>query len=127
MSELSIQPSKSGVFNVSMIENRKNIDEVVVVGYGSQKVTKVSGAISTVKSDAIKKLNPVRLEEALQGAASGVTVIQSGSPGSKPTLFIRGIPGLGADPVIIVDGVPRTVNDLNSIWTVQIKLAEVYT
>jgi TonB-linked SusC/RagA family outer membrane protein len=115
MSELSIQPTKSGVFNVSMIENRKNLDEVVVVGYGSQKVTKVSGAISTVKSDAIKKLNPVRLEEALQGAASGVTVIQSGSPGSKPTLFIRGIPGLGADPVIIVDGVPQTVNDLNSI------------
>jgi TonB-dependent starch-binding outer membrane protein SusC len=115
MASRNIQVSSAGVVNIQMEEISKNLDEVIVVGYGTQKVTKVSGAISTVKSDVIKKLNPVRLEEALQGAASGVTVIQSGAPGSKPTLFIRGIPGLGADPVVIVDGVPQTVNDLNSI------------
>jgi hypothetical protein len=51
------------------------LGEVVVVGYGTQKITKVSGAIATVKSDAIKKLNPVRLEEALQGGASGVSEV----------------------------------------------------
>ena len=115
MASITLQAKATGKINVVMQTSAKQLDDVVVIGYGTQKVTKVSGAISTVKSEAIKKLNPVRLEEALQGAASGVTVIQSGAPGAKPTLFIRGIPGLGADPVIIVDGVPQTVNDLNSI------------
>ncbi|MEO7310959.1 MAG: TonB-dependent receptor [Chitinophagaceae bacterium] len=93
-----------------------SLNDVVVVGYGTQKVTKVSGAISTIKSADIEKLNPVRTEDALQGRASGVNVIQSGSPGSKPTVLIRGIPSFsGTDPVVIVDGVPQSLTDLNSI------------
>ena len=93
-----------------------DLEEVVVIGYGTQKVTKVSGAISTVKAADIQKLNPVRVEEALQGRASGVSVIQSGSPGSKPTVLIRGIPSFsGTDPVVIIDGVPQTLTDFNSI------------
>ncbi len=96
--------------------NVSNLNDVVVVGYGSQKVTKVSGAISTVKAADIEKLNPVRAEDALQGRASGVNVIQNGSPGSKPTVLIRGIPSFsGTDPVVIVDGVPQSLTDLNSI------------
>ena len=67
------------------------LDEVVVVGYGTQKVTNVSGAISTIKTEDIEKSGAVRVEEAIQGRASGVTVIQSGSPGVKPTLFVRGV------------------------------------
>jgi len=83
------------------------LSDVVVLGYGTQKVTKVSGAISTVKGADIDKLRPVRTEEALQGRASGVNVIQGGSPGSKPTVLIRGIPSYsGTDPIVIIDGVP---------------------
>lgn len=115
MSPITIQVNKAGEQTVMLDESITNLDEVVVVGYGTQKVTKVSGAISTVKSADIQKLAPVRIEQALQGTASGVSVIQNGSPGSKPTLFIRGIPGLGADPAVIVDGIPQTINDLNSI------------
>jgi TonB-dependent starch-binding outer membrane protein SusC len=93
-----------------------NLNDVVVVGYGSQKVTKVSGAISTVKAADIEKLVPVRTEDALQGRATGVNVIQGGSPGSKPTVLIRGIPSFsGTDPVVIIDGVPQSLTDLNSI------------
>ena len=92
------------------------LTDVVVVGYGTQKITKVSGAISTIKSADIEKLRPVRTEEALQGRASGVNVIQSGSPGSKPTVLVRGIPSFsGTDPVVIIDGVPQTLTDFNSI------------
>ena len=92
------------------------LEEVIVVGYGTQKITNVSGAISTVKSGDIQKINPVRTEEALQGRASGVSVIQSGSPGSKPTVLIRGIPSFsGTDPVVIIDGIPQTLTDFNSI------------
>jgi TonB-linked SusC/RagA family outer membrane protein len=92
------------------------LSDVVVVGYGTQKITKVSGAISTIKSADIEKLRPVRTEDVLQGRASGVSVIQSGSPGSKPTVLIRGIPSFsGTDPVVIVDGIPQSLTDLNSI------------
>ena len=114
-SPTSIQINKEGAVTVLLEESSKNMDEVIVIGYGTRKITKVSGAISTVKSADIQRLSPVRIEQALQGSASGVSVIQNGTPGSKPTLFIRGIPGLGADPAVIVDGIPQTINDLNSI------------
>jgi TonB-dependent starch-binding outer membrane protein SusC len=92
------------------------LTDVVVIGYGTQKITKVSGAISTIKSADIEKLRPVRTEDALQGRASGVNVIQNGSPGSKPTVLIRGIPSFsGTDPVVIIDGSPQTLTDFNSI------------
>lgn len=91
-------------------------EAIVVIGYGTQKITKVSGAVSTIKGSDVQKLTPVRVEEALQGNASGVNVIQSGSPGSKPAVYIRGIPDLGgSEPTVIVDGVQQTTNDLNSI------------
>ncbi len=105
-----------GPLEITLNPAVSKLNEVIVVGYGTQRVTKVSGAISTVKAADIEKLKPVRTEEALQGKASGVTVIQSGSPGSKPTVLIRGIPSFsGTDPVVIIDGVPQSLTDLNSI------------
>ena len=103
-----------------------SIEEVVVIGYGVQKVTKVSGAISTVKGSDIEKLRPVRAEDALQGRASGVTVISNGSPGSKPTVLIRGIPSFtGTDPVVIIDGIPQTLDDFNAINSADIESMNV--
>lgn len=103
-----------------------SLGEVVVVGYGTQKVTKVSGAISTIKAGDIDKLKPVRTEDVLQGRASGVNVIQSGSPGSKPTVLIRGIPSFsGTDPVVIIDGVPQTLTDFNAISPADIESISV--
>lgn len=92
------------------------LTDVVVVGYGTQRLTRVSGAISTIKSADIEKARPVRVEEALQGRAAGVNVIQPGTPGAKPTVLIRGIPSFsGTDPIVIIDGVPQTLTDFNSI------------
>jgi TonB-linked SusC/RagA family outer membrane protein len=118
---------KAGEVEVSLGQNPANtLGDVVVVGYGTQKVTKISGAISTVKSSDIEKLKPVRTEEALQGKASGVNVIQSGSPGAKPTVLIRGIPSFsGTDPVVIIDGVPQTLTDLNAINAADIESINV--
>ncbi len=104
------------VVEIVLAEQVADLSEVIVVGYGTQKVTKVSGAISTVKAADIEKLKPVRVEDALQGRASGVTVISPGSPGAKPTVLIRGIPSFsGTDPVVIIDGAPQTLTDFNSI------------
>lgn len=103
-------------------EDAEALDEIVVIGYGTQKVTDVSGAISTVKSEIIENLKPLRVEDALQGNASGVAVIQGGAPGSKPTVLIRGIPSFtGTDPVVIIDGVPQTLDDLNAINSADIQ------
>ena len=102
--------------NIVLEEDLTSLQEVVVIGYGTQKVTNVSGAISIIKSAEIEKQKPLRVEEALQGRASGVSVIQNGSPGSKPTVLIRGIPSFsGTDPVVIIDGVPQTLDDLNAV------------
>jgi len=103
-----------------------NLEDVIVVGYGSQKITKVSGAISTIKSADIEKINAVRTEEALQGRAAGVNVIQGGSPGAKPTVLIRGIPSFtGTDPTVIIDGVQQSLVDLNSINPADIETINV--
>ncbi|HEY8398592.1 MAG TPA: carboxypeptidase-like regulatory domain-containing protein, partial [Flavihumibacter sp.] len=104
------------VLNIVLQSLNAQMDEVVVVGYGTQKITKISGAIATVKEREIEKLRPVRAEDAIQGRASGVTVISPGSPGAKPTVLIRGIPSYtGTDPVVVVDGSIQTLDDLNSI------------
>jgi hypothetical protein len=100
----------AGVENFVLDDDAKTLSEVVVVGYGTQKVTNISGAISVVKSSDIKKLNAVRAEEALQGLVSGVTVIQPGSPGARPSVLVRGIPSFsGNDPTVVVDGSIQTL------------------
>ncbi len=126
MEPIRYKVTGSGAIDIQMEESNKKLDEVVVVGYGTQKVTKVSGAISTVKAADIEKLRPTRAEEALQGRASGVTVISAGTPGAKPTVLIRGIPSFsGTDPVVIIDGVPQTLTDFNSINALDIESINV--
>lgn len=118
MATMEKKVNGAGVVNFSLEQNnsKNDLDEVVVIGYGTQKVTKVSGAISSVKAVDIEKAQAVRIEEAIQGRASGVTVIQSGSPGVKPTFLIRGIPSYnGSQPLVIVDGSQQTLDDFNSI------------
>ncbi|MGF2413358.1 MAG: TonB-dependent receptor plug domain-containing protein, partial [Ferruginibacter sp.] len=111
---------------VTLTEISTKLNEVVVVGYGTQKVTKVSGAISTVKAADIEKLKPVRAEEALQGRASGVTVISAGAPGAAPTVLVRGIPSFtGSGPIVVIDGVPQTLTDFNAINAADIESINV--
>jgi TonB-dependent starch-binding outer membrane protein SusC len=123
----AVELSASEAVSVQLEESESTtLSDVVVVGYGTQKITKVSGAISTIKGADIEKLRPVRTEEALQGRASGVSVIQNGAPGSKPTVLIRGIPSFsGTDPVVIIDGVPQSLTDLNSINAADIESINV--
>lgn len=106
----------NGMMNIVLMPSQSKLDEVVVVGYGVQRATKISGAVSTVKGADIEKLKPVRAEDALQGRASGVTVISNGSPGAKPTVLVRGIPSYtGTDPVVVVDGSIQSLDDFNAI------------
>lgn len=120
-------PVTDGFMEITLVSAiSPQLEEVVVVGYGTQKATKVSGAISTIKAAEIEKLRPVRTEDALQGRASGVTVISPGSPGAKPTVLIRGIPSYsGTGPLVIVDGSIQSLDDLNSINSADIESINV--
>ncbi len=95
------------VINVTMEENTTKLDEVVVVGYGVQKKSSVTGAISQVKSEDIENRTISNAQQALQGKTSGVQVIQtSGSPGASPTVRVRGYSSnVSSEPLYVVDGV----------------------
>lgn len=92
--------------NVTLVPAFVNMGEVVVVGYGTQKKSDLTGAISSVSAKDLEKATPINATEALQGRAAGVMVTSnSGAPGSEGTIRIRGIGTVNNnDPVYIVDG-----------------------
>ena len=127
---LNLKISSTDLLNdnilISMEKDLSELDEVIVIGYGSQKLSDISGAVSTVNADAIEASSPVRVEDALQGQASGINIISSGSPGSKPTVLIRGITSYaGNDPLVVIDGVSATIDDLNSLNPNDVKSVNV--
>jgi len=85
------------------------LDEVVVVGYGTQKKSVVTGAISSVRASELEDQPVVRVEQALQGRTSGLTIAaQTGAPGAAATVRLRGFTSFGNgknDPLWVVDGV----------------------
>lgn len=98
--------------NVQLKPNEagRQLNDVVVVGYGSQKKGEVTGAISSIKGEELSKMTVGTIGSALQGKVSGVSVVASGSePGANPQVFIRGISTFGSNaPLYVVDGVPVT-------------------
>ena len=94
--------------NVILKENSNMLDEVVAIGYGTQKKSVVTAAISKVGSDELELTSPVRMDNALKGLASGVTVTSSsGQPGAAARVRIRGVGTINnSDPLYIVDGMP---------------------
>ncbi len=100
---------------VSLKESTQLLDEVVVIGYGSQKKKEVTGAVSVVTAETLERLRPVKVEQALQGTVSGVNVTtQSGSPGAGLSIRIRGVGTNGtADPIAIIDGYQGELGLLN--------------
>jgi len=105
------------VINVVLTEDIKTINEVVVVGYGTQKRTTVTGAISSVKASDLQDQQVTRLDDALRGRVTGVSVVQSsGSPGSAPQIRVRGVTSrLNSDPLYIIDGVTVDNGGLDNI------------
>ncbi len=97
------------VYNVVLQEDVQSLDEVVVVGYGSQKRSELTGSVSSVKADEIKDFSSKSLAESISGMAAGVMVTKSeGTPGSEADIIIRGAGSLnGMRPLYIVDGVPQ--------------------
>ena len=99
------------VYNIKLVEDAaKQLNEVVVVGYGTQKKSEVTGSITSVKSDAIKDFSSNSVADALGGMAAGVAVTKStGAPGENPDIIIRGAASVnGMSPLYVVDGVRQS-------------------
>ena len=92
--------------DVILMASLESLDEIVVVAYGKQSRKTVTGAIATVDADEIASLPVTNAEQALQGRAAGVTIVNSGSPGSSPQVLIRGLGTFGNNsPLYVIDGV----------------------
>ena len=104
---------------ITLAEDSQALDEIVVVGYGVQKKSVVTAAISRVTADELNAAKPSRVEDALKGKVSGVQITQSsGQPGSDSKVRIRGIGTVNnSDPLYIVDGMPVDggINYLNPV------------
>jgi TonB-linked SusC/RagA family outer membrane protein len=114
---------QSDEINVNLALDVQNLEQVVVVGYGVQKKSLVTGSISKIESKDITAMPATRVEQALQGKTSGVYIAQSsGTPGGAMSIKIRGNSSDGKnDPIYIVDGIKTgsidflAPNDIESI------------
>ena len=102
--------------NIKLAEATQNLDEVVVVGYGTQKKGDVTTAITSVKTKDLEQRPVISAAQAIQGRAAGIQVVQpNGAPGAGLAVRIRGNTSISAsnDPLYVVDGIP--VQDISSI------------
>lgn len=109
MESKEVAVSNQTTFNVSLDQSLDNIDEVVVVGYGTQKKATVTGSVAAVKGDELKKSPAINLSNAIAGRVAGVVATnRSGEPGSDGSgIRIRGTNTLGdSGPLIVIDGIP---------------------
>ena len=94
-------------FKITLLSDVIGVDEVVVVGYGSQQKKSVTGAVSTVSQEDIKAIPSANAASRLQGRVAGVTVVNDNSPGGDATVRVRGFGTINNNsPLYIVDGVP---------------------
>lgn len=96
-------------FDVSLEEDVQSLEEVVVVGYGTVKKSDLTGSVSSVKGDVFKDMPVLSVDQALQGRAAGVQVMQSSAaPGGGLSVRVRGANSLisGSEPLYVIDGLP---------------------
>ena len=101
--------------DVVLEESVSALDQVVVVGYGTQKKKDITGSVAVVDMKALKSIPAGSATQALQGQAAGVDIINSGVPGGQSNVFIRGVSSFGnTTPLVLVDGVQASLNDIDA-------------
>lgn len=117
---------KGDVVNMALVSQSEGLDEVVVIGYGTQRKSNVTGSIASVGVGQLKERPVTRVEQALQGQMAGVSVRNtSGSPGSDITINVRGMASINgvSTPLYVVDGVP--IDNLSGINPADIERIDV--
>ncbi|MDU6510569.1 MAG: SusC/RagA family TonB-linked outer membrane protein, partial [Parabacteroides sp.] len=109
-------PASGEVVNVTLKEDTQNLDEVVVVGYGTQQKKDITGSVAVVDTKDLLASSGSSATQQLQGKAAGVYIGQSGSPGSQSMVRIRGINTVNDNgPLYVIDGVSTRNQDLSSL------------
>jgi TonB-dependent starch-binding outer membrane protein SusC len=117
-----------GAVNVSLTSSAAQLNDVVVVGYGTQRKKAVTGSVASVNYEQFKDRSFSNVTQALAGQVAGVNITQAqGAPGSLPIIRIRGISSItaGTNPLMVVDGVPLENFNLNNINPQDIESVEV--
>lgn len=112
-----VKTGNQATINISLEEETIGIDEVVAVGYGTQKKINVVGSIAQVSAKQLVGRTTPQLSSALAGQMTGVSVItRSGAPGSSSSIRVRGVGSFGASPdaLVLIDGIPGDINDVKS-------------
>lgn len=114
-SEITV--GNQSTINLSLQEDLTLLEDVVVVGYGTEKKVNLSGAVDMVDAKQLEKRPISNVSEGLQGVVPNLNIMSdSGSPGSTPNINIRGITSInGGEPLVLIDGVPSSVSELNRI------------
>jgi TonB-linked SusC/RagA family outer membrane protein len=104
------------IIDIVLNEDIQQLEEVVVVGYGTQAKRDITGSVSVVSAEALAESSSVTFAEALQGKSAGVYVSTTGAPGAASTIRVRGVGSVnGSDPLIIIDGVSGgTISSVNA-------------
>ncbi|NWJ50366.1 MAG: TonB-dependent receptor [Bacteroidetes bacterium] len=107
--------SGQSILNVKLTPDIKRLNEVIVIGYGTQQKKDLTGSIVSVSTKELALVPVPSIGDALQGKAAGVQIISAGAPGSNPTFRIRGTGTINNnDPLIVIDGVPYS-SGLNQV------------
>jgi len=109
--EIKIGLSDNQNFTINLTENKNDLDQVIVVGYGTRRKSEVTGAIASVSERSIQDVPSANLSQALQGQAAGIDIQKSNGnshPGQSPSILIRGTRSVkaGNGPLFVVDGIP---------------------
>ncbi len=116
---------QSNLGTLALQSDLTELEQVVVVGYGTQKKADLTGSVTVVDAEEMKKVSKSNISTMLQGKAAGVTVTTDGQPGADPSVRIRGIGSFNdTSPLYVIDGVPMgtTIRDFspNDIETIQV-------
>ena len=130
--DMEVDVSSQSSVTISLKEKSSSLDEIVVTGYTAQKKKEITGAVAVVNVKDMRQVPVGTGEEALQGRASGLTVISSGQPGAASDIRIRGVTTFGNNqPLVIIDGVRGSItnintNDIESIQVLKDASAAIY-
>ena len=113
------------ISQIQMEQDDRTLDQVVVVGYGTQKKADLTGSVAVVNAEELKKVSNSNISTMLEGKVAGVQITSDGQPGADPSVRIRGIGTFGSQaPLYVIDGVPMgtTIRDFspNDIETIQV-------
>ena len=122
-----IKVGKRNIFNIILAEDSENLDEIVVIGYGTMKKSDLTGAVSSVKGDKISAIASTDITDILQGKVAGMNITSSSKVDESGSIRIRGNRSLNAsnDPLYVIDGIPMSVGSMADVNPNDIESMEI--